>query len=692
MTEAEIRALVDDIPGAALYQLLRHPDGSGRYLYVSAGIQQIVGMTAEQVIADAPAFDALILEADWRGLRAAADAAIATMSPYEIEIRQRTLRGDIRWVHCRATPRERLADGSVIWGGVVVDVTERKRVEEELREREALLRNLSDNLPDATIYQDGSNYFPYISEGQASTYGLTREQVIADPSRVYGLVVDEDLKKLRATADESLRTLTSMEVECRQRTARGEERWVQIRARPRRLPDGSTLWDAVALDITERKRAEEALRERETQLRNLGDNLPGVVYQVVRRSDGSNYFPYMSSGLYATFGLPAGEALTNPAAIYDLIVPDDARRLRTAADESIRTGTPFDVECRLCTPSGEHRWLQLRGRPRMHADGSTLWDAVALDVTDRRRLEAREAEVQRLESLGVIAAGMAHDFNNLLTIIMGHAALLHDALPPGSPGRPGLDRIEGAARRSAELTQQLLAYAGRALVRPAPLDLSQVATEAVSRFQRGATPERAVRLELESVPPVHADAGPMHWVALALLANAHEALTGAAGTITVRTGVRHAARGFLDSTPLGGELPEGDYAYLEVTDTGVGMDEATQARMFEPFFSTSSSAEAWGLRLCSVFCVVIRGPSMSRAKLGKEPASRSWFRNETRPRKSSQGELWSASIIGEVGKLRCAVVGRVHHPKRAPATTKSTAWISPRRSGISAPFAAPVAR
>jgi PAS domain S-box-containing protein len=161
---------------------------------VSGGIQQIVGMTAEQVMADARAFEALILEGDRRGLRATADAAMATMSPFEIEIRQRTLRGDIRWVHRRATPRQRLADGSVIWGGAVVDVTERKRVEEELREREALLRALSDNLPDGTLYQvvrrpDGSNYFPYLSAGQASTYGLTREQAIAEPLRVYGLVV-----------------------------------------------------------------------------------------------------------------------------------------------------------------------------------------------------------------------------------------------------------------------------------------------------------------------------------------------------------------------------------------------------------------------------------------------------------------------------------------------------------------------
>jgi PAS domain S-box-containing protein len=135
-------------------------------------------------------------------------------------------------------------------------------------------------------------------------------------------------------------------------------------------------------------------------LRRLTDNLPnGAIYQVVRRPDGSNYFPYMSAGLARTFGVPPEEALRNPDAVYGLIEAEDFLRLRAAADESIRTRAPFDVDIRLRGPDG-HRWLHLRGTPSRLPDGSTLWDAIALDISDRKRAEdtlrAREAVLRRL--------------------------------------------------------------------------------------------------------------------------------------------------------------------------------------------------------------------------------------------------------------------------------------------------------
>ena len=151
-----------------------------------------------------------------------------------------------------------------------------------------------------------------------------------------------------------------------------------------RLLEQAEIRDRVA------EAAKLALRERETQLRNLGDNLPnGVIYQVVRRADGSNYFPYMSAGLERTFGVSATDVMVDASLVYRLVLPEDLAGIRAAADESIRTGEPIDVEYRMRTPSGGIRWMNLRGRPTPLADGATRWDVVALDVTERKHAEHR---------------------------------------------------------------------------------------------------------------------------------------------------------------------------------------------------------------------------------------------------------------------------------------------------------------
>jgi len=175
--------------------------------------------------------------------------------------------------------------------------------------------------------------------------------------------------------------------ETRWRRANGEAFTVIMNAT--RIGEGADAHvEGIVLDITERKRAEEALREREAQLRNLGDNLPdGVIYQVVRRADGSNYFPYMSSGLESRFGVTASAAMADAGLVYRMVLPEDLAGIRAAADESIHTGGPIDVEYRMRTPSGDVRWMNLRGRPSALADGATRWDVVALDITDRKRAD-----------------------------------------------------------------------------------------------------------------------------------------------------------------------------------------------------------------------------------------------------------------------------------------------------------------
>jgi PAS domain S-box-containing protein len=261
-----LRAIADDLHGAVLYYLRRYPDGRGQYVYMSAGVERMIGMTAAQVMADAASFEALAFRDDWTWFRPMADAAAAAMKPIEADIRARRLDGSAIWVRVHATPRERLDDGSIMWGGVLIDVTAQKRAEETLREREAVLSNLADSLPGTTVYQvvrrpDGSNYFPYMSAGMASVFGVSQGEALRDAASVYSLIVPEDYPLIRTAADESIRTGKPFDVECRLRTPSGEPRWLHIRGRPRPLEDGSTLWDAVSVDVTDRKTLE-AERER----------------------------------------------------------------------------------------------------------------------------------------------------------------------------------------------------------------------------------------------------------------------------------------------------------------------------------------------------------------------------------------------------------------------------------------------
>ncbi|HET7342898.1 MAG TPA: PAS domain S-box protein, partial [Methylomirabilota bacterium] len=210
--------------------------------------------------------------------------------------------------------------------------------------------------------------------------------------------------------------------EARWRRRGGDEFTVSMNATA--IGDGPDAQiEGIVLDISERKRAEDALRAREQQLRNLGDNLPdGVIYQVVRRADGSNYFAYMSSGLERTFGMPASEALRRPEAVYQMVLPEDLARIRAAADETIRTGEPMDVEYRMRTPAGEIRWLNLRGRPSRLAGGATQWDVVALDVTGRKRAEARYRLLFERSFVGIFRTrpdGIVVECNDAFAQILG---------------------------------------------------------------------------------------------------------------------------------------------------------------------------------------------------------------------------------------------------------------------------------
>ena len=241
-----------------------------------------------------------------------------------------------------------------------------------------------------------------------------------------------------------------------------------------------------------------------------------------------------------------------------------------------------------------------------------IYHAVFRDLTDQKRAEAERAtlerqlfQAQKLESLGVLAGGIAHDFNNLLMGILGHADLALEQLNPLHPVKRNLEAIQKAGQRAADLTRQMLAYSGRGQFEVRNLDLSAQVEEMLHLLEveppedRGAQPRPE-----EGLPAVTADASQIQQVIMNLVINAAEAIGDASGDDHPRHRGPAVTEAAARTMLVGQDVPPGTYVYLEVADTGCGMDQDTLSRIFEPFFTTKFTGRGLGL---SAIMGIVRG-------------------------------------------------------------------------------------
>ena len=289
----------------------------------------------------------------------------------------------------------------------------------------------------------------------------------------------------------------------------------------------------------------------------------------------------------------------------EVIHPADRDPIRDTILAHINGETEgFLSEHRVLRGDGTVRWVLVQGRASRDSTGrATRLISVGLDITqqkqleaERQRLETKVQEAQRLESLGVLAGGLAHDFNNLLMGVLGNAGIARRTVQAGSLVDEKLSEIETAAQRAAELTNQMLAYSGRARFTSDSFDLNTVVEEMARLLRTVVSKKAALSLHLgNDALPIEADAAQVRQVVMNLITNASDALADQPGAVTIATGMRHFDRHFLSEVVPDEDLTEGNYAFLEVADTGVGMDEETRARIFDPFFTTKFTGRGLGL-------------------------------------------------------------------------------------------------
>ncbi|MFZ5564383.1 MAG: PAS domain S-box protein [Thermodesulfobacteriota bacterium] len=469
---------------------------------------------------------------------------------------------------------------------VTRDVTARKRIETELRNREEHIRSINSHLIGGMIYQivrapSGARKFTYLGDNVKTFYGITPEQGMADPDLIYGRVHEDDRERVHRDEEQAFCSMSTFRTDARIKAPDGGTRWSRFVSTPRRLENGSTLWDGIEFDITDRKLAEEALRESEERYRAFAQaSFEGLmIHEKGVIQDANQTFAEL-------FGFVSPESLIGRH-FFDVLP------LTAAAKEKVRRQLcdPRDIiaEISITLPDGSMRWLETQGRHFTYR-GRTARAVTIRDISDRKQMEEERLKSQRLEAIGVLAGGIAHDFNNILTGVMGNLSIALLDLERGADPRETLEAAEKASIQARDLTAQLLTFArgGAPVLRPA--SVRKIIEEAVSFAGRGAN----VRCDLtftDDLLPANIDPGQIGRVIHNIILNSIQAMPGG-GLVRVGAKNFHAP----ENNPL--LLPPGSYILLTIADQGPGILPENLPRIFDPYFTTKSSGTGLGLATC----------------------------------------------------------------------------------------------
>jgi PAS domain S-box-containing protein len=479
---------------------------------------------------------------------------------------------------------------------VARDVTERRRAEEELRRTANLLRAVADETTDAVFVKDKGGKYLLLNEAAAGFVGKSAAEVVGkDDTALFDPEGARHVMEWDRRVMESGRAETFEEVV----TAAGATRAFHTTKAPYRDAAGNVIGlVGIARDVTERKRAEEAVRQSEELLRqavrvaNLGifdhDQLTDTIY--------------WSPEQRAIFGW-VEERTSTLSDFVAMLHPEDRERIVAAirrAHDPAGDGV-FSVEQRIIRSDGEVRWLVTRSQTFFEGEGDARRPVrtvgAVLDATEWKRLEEQFRQAQKMEAVGQLAGGVAHDFNNLLTVINGMSELAFNQMSPEGPGRELLAEALKAGERAAALTRQLLAFSRKQALRPQVVDVNVLLSGLSKMLLRLLGENVGLRLEEDAaLGLVKVDPGQFEQAVINLALNARDAMPGG-GRLTIETRNAEMDEGHVGRHPDAGP---GRYVLVAVSDTGHGMDAATRARIFEPFFTTKGPGRGTGLGLAMV--------------------------------------------------------------------------------------------
>jgi PAS domain S-box-containing protein len=488
-------------------------------------------------------------------------------------------------------------------------LTERKIIEQNLKESEERYRNFIANATEGIFRIDFHSPIdidqPYevlqekiainafvgeVNTALSSMYGLTPEDMIGKPVRIYAPNCGTQMADLVQTEDYKFLDREEKEVD-----SDGNPIYI-IESYRGVVEEGilKRVW-GVQRNITKNKLIEQEILQEKIFTDTIINSLPGIFFVF----DFEGRIVRWNKAHQETLGFSDDEMKNR--IIFDVVEEDRELVMRKMGD--VLSKGQATLEARLLTKKGVVPFL-LHG-VRMDTSGKTYIVGSGIDITERIEMERKLLHVQKLESLGVLAGGIAHDFNNLLMAIMGSLDLISMDLPGDDKIHSTLETAINATKRASNLTHQMLAYSGQGSFMPKKIDLGDLLKENADIFRTAIKHTINMKLNLSKEDVViEADPGQIQQVIMNLITNAAEAIEDAPGTITISSGIKEYHERDLIDSQIEERPNPGNFAYFEISDTGKGMDKSIQRKMFDPFFTTKFTGRGLGM---SAVLGIIRG-------------------------------------------------------------------------------------
>ncbi|MBL9207132.1 MAG: PAS domain S-box protein [Opitutaceae bacterium] len=561
-----------------------------RILEVNDSFLQLFDCTREEIVGNTLIGAGLVDPAAVDTIRLQLNA---TQEVRNLELPVKTRRGEPRFINLSV--RVISIGGETCALSILFDITDRKRMEEALRESEALLRTVTETAEVGMVIVTEEHRYRYANRAYAKILRLPTHDIVGQ--RVADVLSSVYTTQIRPRLDRAFHgERVSYELAMPETNPGAAPQQLAVTYEPGQDAHGRVVV-VVIVDITERKRVEESLRQSEERFRQVVENIHEVFWMTDLEK---HQVLYISPGYEKVWGASCEGLYASPESWSAAIHRDDRERVLLAAQTKQASGE-YDETYRIARPDGELRWIRDQAFPIADPDGVVRRVVgVAEDITESKTLQSQFLRAQRLEAIGTLSSGIAHDLNNILAPMLMIGPVLKEKLKDPLDHEL-VDLVETGAKRGANIIRQLLAFSRgidgeRTLVQPRHLIREMIAIMRET-FPRGITISDSVPSHLWSVM---ADATQLHQVLLNLCVNARDAMpNGGRLSITAQNARVEAGDQATHLKPK-----PGPHVLLSVSDTGMGIPQHVLDRMFEPFFTTKEIGKGTGLGLSTVLGVV----------------------------------------------------------------------------------------